>query len=295
MNRGAAARVISGMTTASASSASRPPSGEYVLGTGLDELQRLGFQNRLWSDAAHGAWRVAQVRLGQRVLDVGSGPGFASFDLAQLVGPEGRVVGVDESGPFIEHLNAQAKVRGLVNLTGVVADVHDLGAVGGMGPYDMAYARWVLCFVPRPAEVVKSVAGALKPGGRFVVHDYFNYRAMTMAPRRASHDKAVAATIKSWEGRGGDTDIAGRLPRLFAEAGLEVEHLAVHQRIARGGDTMFQWANVWWHIYAPKLVEMGFLARADCEQLLTDLAEVRSSPTDFITLPAVYEIVGVKR
>ncbi len=289
------------MSGASSPSASSPASGaaarEYVLGTGLDELQRLGFQHRLWGDAAHAAWRRAQIRLGQRVLDVGSGPGFASFDLAQLVGPEGRVVGVDESAAFIEYLNAQAKSRSLANLSGFVGDAHELAPAKavGVGPFDLAYTRWVLCFVPRPKQVLASVASVLKPGGRFVIHDYFNYRAMTMAPRRTSHDKAVAATIKSWEGRGGDTDICGKLPAMLHEAGFAVEHLEVHQRIARGGDTMFQWADVWWRIYAPKLVEMGFLAKADCDELFGDLTAMRRSATDFIVLPAVYEIIAVKR
>ena len=266
-----------------------------MLGTGLDELQRLGFQHRLWSDAAHAAWRRAQIRLGQRVLDVGSGPGFASFDLAQLVGPEGSVLGIDESAPFIDYLNAQAKSRNLANLSGRVGDAHELGPAKAGAPFDLAYTRWVLCFVPRPRQVLASVASVLKPGGRFVIHDYFNYRAMTMAPRRTSHDKAVAATIASWEGRGGDTDICGTLPGILHEAGLTVEHIEVHQRIARGGDTMFQWADVWWRIYAPKLVEMGFLAKADCEELFSDLTALRRSTADFIVLPAVYEIIAVKR
>ncbi|MFY9341712.1 MAG: methyltransferase domain-containing protein, partial [Planctomycetota bacterium] len=70
---------------------------EYVLGTGADELSRLGLQHRLWSDAAHQAWQRACIRPGQRVLDVGCGPGYAAFDLAQIVTAVGAVVGVDES------------------------------------------------------------------------------------------------------------------------------------------------------------------------------------------------------
>ncbi len=281
-------------------SAAPPPAStsaprEYVLGTGLDELQRLGFQHRLWADAAHAAWRKAQVRLGQRVLDVGCGPGFASFDLAQLVGPEGRVVGVDESPAFINHLQAQAASRGLANLSGFVGDVQDLTTARAHGPFDLAYERWVLCFVPRPDDVVASVASLLKRGGRFVIHDYFNYGSMTMAPRRPSHDKAVAATIASWRSRGGDPDICGRLPAMLTRHGFTIEHLAVHQRLARGHDTMFQWVDVWWRIYAPKLVEMNLLSQADCDQLMLDLAAVRDSPTDFVMPPPVYELIAVKQ
>lgn len=271
---------------------------EYVLGTGADELARLGLQHRLWADAAHGAWLRAQLRIGQRILDVGCGPGYATFDLAQLVGPGGRVVGIDESAAFVAHVEAQARARALTQVETRVGDVQRLADVLGpahAGGFDGAYARWVLCFVPDPASVVAGVHGALRRGGRFIVHDYFNYGSMSMAPRRVSHDRAVAATIASWRARGGDPDIVGRLPRLLAAAGFELLHLAVHQRLARPGDTMWHWPDVWWRTYAPKLVESGFLAREDMEQLFRDLDDIAARNTDFIQPPPVFEVIAEKR
>jgi ubiquinone/menaquinone biosynthesis C-methylase UbiE len=276
-----------------------PTSPEYVLGTGQDELDRLAFQHRLWSDAAHAAWRKARLTIGHRVLDVGCGPGFASFDLAQLVGRSGRVVGVDESPGFISHLRSQAVSRGLPQLMALVGDVQALGALfpdpSEAASFDVAYARWLLCFVADPAAVLRGVATLLKPGGRIVIHDYFNYRAMTLAPRRQSYDRAVAATIASWEARGGDADICARLPRLLEAAGLELASLEVHQRIARGADTMFEWTHTWWKNYAPKLVTMGLLSAADCAELLADLAAATHNQLDFIVCPPVFELIAVKR
>lgn len=240
--------------------------------------------------------------MGHHVIDLGCGPGYASFELAQLVGPGGRVVGVDESASFINYLNTQVIARSLKQLHGVVGDVQDLPGMRATGAgeylrpgsFDLAYQRWVLCFVPKPDAMIAGAAELLKPGGRFVIHDYFNYASMTMAPRRASHDKAVAATVASWRERGGDPDIAGRLPRMLKAHGFTVTHLEVHQRLARPADTMFHWPDVWWRTYAPKLVQMGFLAQADCDQLLRDLDEVGQSTTDFVVPPPVFELVAVK-
>lgn len=282
-----------------------PNQKEYVLGTGQDELDRLALQHRLWSDAAHAAWRWAGLRLGARALDIGCGPGFAACELAQLVGRDGHVLAVDESPGFVQHLNQQAAVRGLPQLRGLVGDVHELPRV--LAPvlpdaplaqpapsFDLAYARWVLCFVRDPAAVVRGVASLLRPGGRFVVHDYFNYRSMALAPRRRSFERVVAATIASWEARGGDSDICGRLPRLMQEAGLRLVRLEVHQRLARGTDQMFAWLTSWWRTFAPKLVTMGLFAPADCEELFRDLDEVERSPTDFAVCPPVYELIAVR-
>jgi SAM-dependent methyltransferase len=269
---------------------------EYGIGTGPDELERLGLQHQLWSDTAHALWRMARVGPTDRVLDVGCGPGYASFDLAQIVG-SGAVVGVDESPSFIEHLAAQARTRALPQLTGLVGDVQRLPELlpRAAGTFDLAYARWVLCFVADPEAVVAGVASLLRPGGRFAVHDYFNYSTTTTAPRRQSYDKVVAATTAWWRARGGDPDVCGRLPRFLAAHGFSLEHLAVHQWAARGRDSMFHWPHSWWRSFAPKLVEQGYFSRPDCDALLRDLEEIKSSEVDFLLPPPVTEMLAIKR
>lgn len=277
------------------SSTTRTP---YVLGTGDDELARLGLQHRLWSDAAVAAWKRAGIGIGCRVLDVGCGPGFAAFDLAQLVTPTGRIIGIDESPAFIQHLNAQAVARGLNHLSGLAADVQALGDIAD-GPFDAAYARWVLCFTPRPEDVVAGAARNLRSGGRLVIHDYFNYTTMTPAPRCASHDVLVKATADSWRARGGDPDIAGRLPAILQHCGFRVLELNVHQRIARGGlrdgrhiDPMLAWPLTWWRTYAPKLVAMGLITQPQCDEALRDLDALETNENAFFACPPVYEIIA---
>ena len=291
-------------------------SAPYVLGTGDDELARLGLQHQLWSDAAHAAWRLARIGPKQSWLDVGCGPGYASFDLAHFVAHTGHVVAVDESIPFIDFARDQSRLRGQSNLTFAVADVtrltechevqaHNLAVSAGFGSglhsqyggFDGAYIRWVLCFLKRPELVLRELAKLIKQGGQLVIHDYFNYTSMTMAPRRSAFDKAVAATAESWRERGGDPDIMAHIPTMLATAGFTVRHLNIHARIARGSstgqpDSMYHWMANWWRTYAPKLVTMGRLTQADCDELLADIAQVERSDTDFVVCPTVYEIVA---
>jgi SAM-dependent methyltransferase len=268
--------------------------GEYVLGTGDDELERLGLQHRLWSDAAHALWKLARLEPGQRVLDVGCGPGYAAFDLAQIVQRDGAVVGVDESPAFVEHLLAQAKLRGLRQLSARAGDVQRIGeVVAAERPFDFAWARWVMCFVANPGDVIAGVARSLRPGGRFAIQDYFNYEAMTAAPRREAYAKAVAATVRSWKAHGGDPDVVARLPRLLEEHGLRIEHFAPQQRMARPGDSLWHWGASWWRNYVPKLVEMGELGEDDARRFFEEQAAMRRE-TDFVALPTVYEIVAVR-
>ena len=100
---------------------------EYVLGTGSDESVRLGLQHRLWSESAHALWERAGLQPGQTVMDLGCGPGHASVDMAQIVGPRGRIIAIDESAGFLKQLRDQAESRRLTNIERVLGDVQQLG------------------------------------------------------------------------------------------------------------------------------------------------------------------------
>jgi ubiquinone/menaquinone biosynthesis C-methylase UbiE len=277
-------------------------SNEYVLGTDERELERLGLQHRLWSDAAHALWRRAGIQPGSAVLDIGCGPGFALLDLARIVTAQsrhtapGRVVGVDASRPYLAHLGAQAAAQQLTNISTVQADLHDLDHLAEVEPgsFDAAYARWVFCFVSDPAAVLRGAARALKPGGRLIVQDYFNYESMSVAPRRESFTKAVLATGRSWRTRGGDPDIIGRLPGLLPAAGLRLIHLDVHQRLARPGEQMWHWPQTFWENFLPTLVHMGLLNEDDQAAWLRDWDELSRTPGAFIMLPAVFDLIAEK-
>ena len=65
---------------------------DYVLGTHEDELERLGVQHRAWRPVVLDCWRNAGITTGSKVLDVGAGPGYATVDLADIVGRTGKVV-----------------------------------------------------------------------------------------------------------------------------------------------------------------------------------------------------------
>jgi len=265
---------------------------EYILGTDPAELERLGLQHRLWAAQAFQAWERAGIRPGLRVLDVGCGPGFAGLDLAAIVGSGGSLVGVDESEPFIEFARERARVAGLSWARFETGDVQSLdGARVERGVFDLAWARWVLCFVADPASVVRSVAESLAPGGSFVMFDYFNYEhSMTLAPRSEAYARVVRAASESWRARGGDPDIAGRLPSMCADAGLDVESVIPVQRSARPSETMWHWPGTFWPIFGPKLVAGGFLTQAEFEAFQEDWARAERDPNTLLVMPTVYEI-----
>src|SRR5882762_490371 len=136
---------------------------EYALGTHDAEIVRLGIQHKLWSASAFALWERAGISAGKTVLDIGCGPGYTSYDLAGLVTSKGKVIAIDESVRFIEHLKARLQHDSETPIDARVGDVQSLDLPANT--IDAAYQRWVLCFVRDPDAVIRGVAKALKPGG----------------------------------------------------------------------------------------------------------------------------------
>jgi len=266
---------------------------EYVLGTQDAERRRLGFQHRLWSRYATDAWEAARFRPGHHLLDLGCGPGFATTELAQLVGVTGRVLGIDASDRFIEYLRRRAAAIGLPQIEAQVGDVLKMNLPACS--LDGAYARWVLCFVSDPQRVIDSVAAAIKPGGVFVLQDYYDYTGVAICPTRPVVRKVFDAVDKSWRMRGGDPDIGQRLPSMLGRAGFDVVRIEPIVRSARPGTALWDWPTTFFANYLPALIEMNLITPADADEWNAHWAACSADSSSAFITPPMLNIIAVRR
>ncbi len=265
---------------------------DYVLGTRDEELARLGFQHRVWAAQAHALWERAGFAPGSTILDAGCGPGFATIELARLVGAAGRIIAADASEKFLDHLRRQLAAGQITNVQPTLVDVEKLDLPAGS--LDGAYARWLLCFVRDPQAVVAAVARALRPGGVFAVQDYFNYGTMTLAPRSALCSRVVEAVCESWRQRGGDPDIVARLPKMMAACGLQVREIQPVLRVARPGSVLWDWPGSFVRIFVPTLVELGLLTRDEQTEFAAEWEQRSRDPHSFFFCPPAFDVIAVK-
>lgn len=228
---------------------------DYVLGTHDEEIARLGLQHRVWRPMVLECWYRAGITVGSRVLDVGAGPGYATVDLAEIVGSTGSVVAVERSSRFVDTCRAACVARGLAH-----AHIHELDLMTDPLPsdgFDASWCRWVASFVSSPRTLIGKLASAVRVGGVAIFHEYFDYASWRYAPPRPLAEEFVRHVMASWRDAGGEPDIARVLPPLLAEYGFVIREATPRVFCVRPRDYGWRWPAAFLNINLERLRELG--------------------------------------
>ena len=267
--------------------------GEYLLGMEPEEVARLERQHAAWRPLTERVWDATEIGPGDTVVDLGSGPGFTSLDLARRVGSEGRVIAVDRSERGLEELRERAERMELA-VERVHAEVEEFD-VAAWNP-TVVYARWLFCFLADPEAVIARVAPDVAPGTRFAIHDYANYRAIGMEPEPPLFRKVFDAVSGSFAAAGGSLDVGGRLPGLLAKHGFAVEHVLPLNALARPGDPLWNWVREFQGLYLPTLARKGHLTAFEVEEQLRSWDWLAANePETVLFVPTCVGVVAVRR
>ncbi len=109
----------------------------------------------------------ANAAPGERVLDVGCGPGATALPLAAAVGPTGHVTGIDIAEPMLGLLRRRVAEQGIANLTTLLADAQTHAFPPAS--FDLLTSRFGVMFFADPKAAFRNLAGALRPGGRLAM------------------------------------------------------------------------------------------------------------------------------
>ena len=265
---------------------------DYVLGTHDEEVARLGLQHRVWRDVVTACWHRVGITEGWRVIDVGAGPGYATADLAEIVGPTGAVFGIERSTRFLEAARERCARRGLRNVELREADLMEY-SLGDLG-YDASWCRWVASFVSSPRKLVENIAGALRPGGIAIFHEYSDYLTFRFMPIRPALEKFELEVMESWIASGGEPNVARELPELLQEAGFRVLEIIPRVRTVSTRDYTWQWPKSFIEINVARLQELERISEELAGDILRDFRAAEADPNSWFTTPMFLEIVARK-
>lgn len=265
----------------------------YVLGSHGVERARLERQHAIWRDAMQSSWDRAGFGPGQRLLDLGCGPGFTSLELAERVGPAGQVLAIDSAPAYLEHLQQQLQQAQMPQLRTLQHDLAtDTRAALEIadGCWDGAWCRWVAMFLPRLEPLLDLVAAALRPGGRLVLHEYVQWDTFALYPNGNQLACFVERCIQHWRDHGGDPDVAQRLPTLLEARGFQLLHSASLLACSPADHPKARWVQDFLSSYPAQLAAAGRWSVTEQAALEAELAWGQSHASLWVT-PALVEMV----
>ena len=150
---------------------------------------------------------------GERVLDIGSGPGFLACEMASAVGPSGAVTGID---PSRDMLSLAAGRDAPAHVTFELGDATDLPFADGT--FDVVTSTQVYEYVADMPRALTEARRVLRRGGRVLVLDT-DWDSIVWACSDADRMRRV---LGAWDAHLADPYLPRRLAGLMADAGLEV-------------------------------------------------------------------------
>lgn len=263
----------------------------YILGADAEELFRLGVQHQVWAEEAQTGWRLANFKSGQTILDLGCGPGYCTKELAFLAGEKGKVIGIDKSEKFINFLDGVAKKYHL-NIEAIHGDFDEMQLKPSS--IDSMYCRWALAWIPNPKEVLKKVADALKPCGKMVIHEYYDWGLLQSEPKKEGLAKAIAMALKSFKDTDNEIDIGRHLAKILPEIGMKIIGFRPMSKIATPDNGVWQWPKTFFESYFPRLVPQNYLSATEVTKALSELEELEKNKSASIATCLMVEIIAEK-
>lgn len=177
---------------------------------------------------------LPHLRPGMRLLDVGSGPGSITLDLAAIVAP-GEVVGVDVQEREVEAARVLAAERGVANVRFEVGDAYALPFPDAS--FDAVFSNAVLLHLGDPVRALREMRRVLRPGGVAGIADP-DRRLTLQEPTTPLLEAFQRLFIRISEHRGGSPFYAGTLRALLLEAGFARAEASGRLMYGRGAGTL---------------------------------------------------------
>jgi SAM-dependent methyltransferase len=256
----------------------------YALATGEAAAHRLRILHGLYGPGSRRVLLEAGLRRGMRVADFGCGVGLVTALLAELVGPEGHVVGLDSSAAQL----AQARERmpaGGTNVRFVQASAIDSGLPPAS--FDLVYCRFLLLHLPEPERALREMGALLKPNGILVCED----GDLTSAGSEPS--SALGAFAELWgrlgPARGVDYTLGRRLFQMVQAAGFPAPEITFNQPVlARGENKRFLELSV--AEAGPAFVEAGLITAVQLERTLAQMWRLNADETVLAVMPRMAQV-----
>ncbi len=205
----------------------------YVMGRSEDETRRLEERAEFFNPATRLLFESAGIATGMKVLDIGCGPGDVSLLAAGLVGPTGRVVGVDMNSAIVATARARATAAGMTHVSFIAGDIREIDL---KQEFDAVVGRLVLMYSADPAATLRAALRVVRGGGAVALHEMNMGSAVISEPNSPLHQRLGHLVGETFARGGVELAMGTKLHHVFLAAGLEAPQMSIDALIGGGRD-----------------------------------------------------------
>lgn len=261
----------------------------YLLGRAEAEEVRLKRQIANLAPDSDAQFDKIGIKLGERVVDLGCGPGGVLHLLGKRVGPQGSVLGIERSTHFVEQARRFVNDHALAQVEVREGDAYDTGLP--RRSFDGAHMRLVLVNVPEPERIVREMVALVRPGGWVASFEADYFAHICDPPLTAwTHllDAYTAYTVK----QGIDIFVGRRIHRLFRDAGVKDIRVDAVTHVYPPGHDRRPILRDFITNVRDKLIGGGFITLSELERGMADLERHLADPDVMVTSHMFFRLIG---
>jgi SAM-dependent methyltransferase len=273
-----------------------PQTGEYWLGAGDTERARLLAQGCAYRAQAELLFDRIGVVPGWHALDMGCGPLGVLDILADRVGPQGLVVGLDREPEMLRMAQAALTQR---DLRGARLVRGDIGASGLPAcSFDLVHGRLIFVNNRYPRNNVTEMVRLARPGEYVALQD-MDKLSWICEPAHPAWDRLMSAFRAARAAAGLDEFIGRRLPGMLRAAGIvdiSIVDISIdaHTDVWRSGDTNQTKLLHFTGIFRDHMLATGELSETELDASVAELAAHLANPDTFVLNGILFQAWGRK-
>ncbi len=261
--------------------------GNYPIESRAGEIARLRIQGEAMAPETLAMLRLIGVREGWSCLDVGCGPGGITGLLSELVGVDGRVVGLDMNAGFLD----VARVGAPGNVEFRLGDAYQTGMAADQ--FDLVHMRFVASTAGGPERLIEEALRVARAGGTIGLQEP-DGSSLNCFPPDADWDRLKAALLGAFAGVGADLQLARRLYSVALEAGLEDVQYRTFVLGVRSMDAMVDYLPSTVESLRETVVRLGLISADDLPGVLDRCRAHLAKPGTAFTMYTVAQVWGKK-
>ena len=232
------------------------------------------------------AYLAPELLAGRSLLDVGSGPGTITIDIAERLAP-GRVVGIDAAAGIVEQATSLAASRGIGTVEFLVADLFALPFADD--EFDIVHAHQVLQHVGDPVAALREMRRVTVPGGAVAAREV-DYHGTVWAPPSPGLERWMDVYQQVHRGNGGEPDAGRRLRGWAIDAGFDEIVSSASAWCFADDDERAWWGDSWAtrvteSAFAADAIGKGVATRADLDDIAGAWRAWRDAPDGWLMMP----------